>query len=260
MGAMDELMSRAVRALPGRNVAKAATAATAEPTADMASRLRDSLHLSSVKSLDEVDAGMPYNVADVPVTDPHSLEGKRIAIVAAHGFEEVEMTYPLDYLQKRGAQVDIISPDWIKDRVMAVQFLKPSSWIPVSENISKADINKYDGIIVPGGAWNPIIMRTDNQVLNFVQQAFQKGKMVASLCHGPQVLESAGILNGLDATGVGDIRQDLANAGAKVHNDDPLVVSKNVLTSRDPHDLAEFSQGIESYLTKQSIAATDKGK
>jgi protease I len=196
----------------------------------------------------EVDAGMPYKVREIPVTNPHSLDGVHIAMVMAHGFEEIEGTYPLRYLKARGATVDVISPDWIKGRVMAVQFLKPSIWIPVTKNISQAKVEDYDAVLVPGGAWNPIIMRTDDSVLNFVRGAFSKGKLVASVCHGPQVLLSAGIVKGHEVTGVGDIRTDLKNAGATVISDKPLVVSGNLLTSRDPNDLAEYSQGIEQYL------------
>jgi protease I len=230
----------------GTETPKATTAAMT--TMDAAAKAR--AEFQPVK-FDEVDSGMPYKVREVPVTNPHSLQGVRIAAVAAHGFEEIELTYPLRYLRARGAVVDVISPDWIKGRVMAVQFLKPSIWIPVTKNISQANVDDYQAVMVPGGAWNPIIMRTDGSVLDFVRTANAKGKLVASVCHGPQVLLSAGIVKGKNVTGVGDIRADLAAGGGKVQNDKPLVVDGNLLTSRDPNDLAEFSQGIEAYLTRK---------
>lgn len=207
------------------------------------------IELTPVK-FEEVDAGMPYNVEKVPVADAQSMVGARIAIVAAHGFEEIEATYPIDYFLSRGAEVDIIAPDWIKDRVMAVQFLKPSVWLPVSKNISQAVVSDYCAILIPGGAWNPIIMRTDGQILEFVKQAQKANKLIAAVCHGPQVLISAGLVKGRLVTGVGDIRIDLANAGAEVIHDQAVVVDGNILTSRDPNDLAEFSRGIEEYLKK----------
>lgn len=197
---------------------------------------------------EEVDAGLPYNVAELPVADPASLKGARIAIVAAHGFEEVELTYPLRHFEKRGATIEVITPDWIKGRVMAVRFLKPSIWIPVTRQISSAKPADYDAVVIPGGAWNPIIMRTDQKILDFVKAAFDQGKLVASVCHGPQVLINAGLVKGRKVTGVGDIRTDLRNAGGTVLEDQPLVVDGNLLTSRDPNDLAQFSQGIEEYL------------
>lgn len=200
--------------------------------------------------LEEVDGGMPYKVDEVPVTDPQSMKGLKIAFVAAHGFEEIELTYPLRYFKSRGAQVDIITPDWIKDRVMAVQFLKPSIWLPVTKQISQAKPTDYCAIVVPGGAWNPIIMRTDGQILAFLKGADEAGKLIASVCHGPQVLLSAGLVKGKNITGVGDIRGDLKNAGATVIEDQPLVIDENILTSRDPKDLKEFSVGIEQYLKK----------
>ena len=209
---------------------------------------------------EEVDAGMPYNVAEVPATDPNAMKGLNIAFVAAHGFEEVELTYPLKYFKDRGAHVEIITPDWIKDRVMAVKFLKPSIWLPVTKQISQAKPTDYCAVVIPGGAWNPIIMRTDGKILDFVRGADKAGKLIASVCHGPQVLLSAGLVAKKDITGVGDIRQDLRNAGANVIEDRPLVVDGNLLTSRDPNDLREFSQGIEQYLKKNKGFCTLKEK
>ena len=196
----------------------------------------------------EVDAGMPYNVKAVPVTDPSSLSGVRIAIIAAHGFEEIEATYPIEHMTNRGAIIEVITPDWIKDRVMAVKFLRPSIWIPVTRQISQAKVEDYHAIIIPGGAWNPIIMRTDAQILDFVKKFHASGKLVASVCHGPQVLLSAGLVKGRKITGVGDIRQDLRNAGAVVIEDQNAVVDGNIITSRDPNDLAFFSTAIEKFL------------
>lgn len=197
---------------------------------------------------EEVDPGMPYNVAQVAVTNPKSLEGVRIAVVAAHGFEEVEATYPIEYMTKRGAVVEVITPDWIKDRVMAVRFLKPSIWIPVTKQISQAKVEDYHAVIIPGGAWNPIIMRGDGQIIDFVRRFYATGKLVASVCHGPQVLISAGLVKGKKMTGVNDIRTDLRNAGATVIEDQSSVVDGNLLTSRDPNDLAHFSAAIENWL------------
>jgi len=206
-----------------------------------------SIVYEQVKS-DEVDSGMPYNVEQVPVANPKSLSGIRIAVIAAHGFEEVEATYPIEYMTKRGATIDVITPDWIKGRVMAVKFLKPSIWIPVTKQISQAKVEDYHAIIIPGGAWNPIIMRTDGQIIEFVKKFQAGGKLVASVCHGPQVLISAGLVKGRKVTGVNDIRQDLRNAGATVVEDQTSVVDGNILTSRDPNDLAFFSAAIENWL------------
>jgi len=208
-----------------------------------------SIKVTLVK-FEEVDAGMPYEVAQVAVDDNQSMAGAKIAIVAAHGFEEIEALYPIEYFLARGAEVEIIAPDWIKDRVMAVKFLKPSLWIPVSKNISEAVATDYCAVLIPGGAWNPIIMRTDHQILTFIRDAQKANKLIAAVCHGPQVLISAGLVKGRMITGVGDIRQDLANAGAEVIHDQPVVVDGNILTSRDPNDMAEFSQAIETYLKK----------
>lgn len=209
----------------------------------------NSIEITPVK-FEEVDAGMAYNIEKVPVENPESMTGARIAIVAAHGFEEIEALYPIDYFLSRGAEVEIIAPDWIKERVMAVKFLKPSVWIPVTKNISEAVATDYCAVIIPGGAWNPIIMRTDQQIISFIQAAHKANKLIAAICHGPQVLISASLVKGKMVTGVGDIRIDLNNAGGEVVNDQAVVVDGNILTSRDPNDMAEFSKGIEAYLKK----------
>lgn len=209
----------------------------------------NSIEITPVK-FEDVDAGMAYNIEKVPVENPESMAGAKIAIVAAHGFEEIEALYPIDYFLSRGAEVEIIAPDWIKERVMAVKFLKPSVWIPVTKNISEAVATDYCAVIIPGGAWNPIIMRTDQQIISFIQAAHKANKLIAAICHGPQVLISASLVKGKMVTGVGDIRIDLNNAGGEVVNDQAVVVDGNILTSRNPNDMAEFSKGIEAYLKK----------
>lgn len=215
---------------------------------------------------EEVDSGLPYQIPEVPVSSATALARSRVAIVAAHGFEEVELTYPLSFLKARGARVDVITPDWIKDRVMAVQFLKPSIWIPVDRNISQASAADYDLVFVPGGAWNPIIMRTDGKVLDFLRAADRQGKLIASVCHGPQVLISAGLVRRADqlptaanrrrVTGVSDIRVDLRNAGADVIEDQPVVVDQKLITARDPNDLDELMVAIEQALKERARAQT----
>lgn len=215
---------------------------------------------------EEVDAGMPYQIPEIPVSSPTALSKSRVAIVAAHGFEEVELTYPLKYLKARGARVDVITPDWIKDRVMAVQFLKPSIWIPVDRNISQASAADYDLVFVPGGAWNPIIMRTDGKVIDFLKSADRQGKLIASVCHGPQVLISAGLVrraellptaaNRRRITGVSDIRVDLRNAGGEVVENQPVVVHEKLITARDPNDLDELMVAIEQALKERTRSQT----
>lgn len=213
-----------------------------------------------VVKIEEVDAGMPYKIPEVPATDPQAMKGLKIAIVAAHGFEEVEVTYPLRFFKARGATVDIVTPDWIKDRVMAVQFLKPSIWLPVAKQVSQVKAADYCAYVVPGGAWNPIIMRTDGKILDLLRQADDSNKLIASVCHGPQVLLSAGLLKDKEATGVGDIRSDMRAGGVRVVEDQPVVIAENILTSRDPNDLAEFSKGIEAYLKKNLKFCHGQGK
>lgn len=209
--------------------------------------------------LDDVSPGRDYDPPLVPVHRPDSLAARRIAIVCGHGFEEVELTYVLPFLEERGALVDVVTPDWIyrKSRhgVLAVRFLRPSLWVPVDTDITGAAKNQYDCVIVPGGAWNPIICRGDPATINFIAAKASAGALIAAICHGPQVLIDAGLVQGRDVTGVSDIRGDLRNAGARVHVDRPVIVDGRLITSRDPDDLPEFCRAIEMHLAASRAVA-----
>lgn len=181
-------------------------------------------------------------------TNPVTLKGLRVAIVTARCPEEVELVYPLHHLRASGAEVHIITPDWINGQVETTQFTKPTRFIKVDKNISSANPGDYDAVIIPGGAWNPIILRTDGKVLDFIRSIYAAGKLAASICHGPQVLISADLVSGRKITGVNDIRIDLRNAGGHVIEDQPVVIDNNLLTSRGPEDIEQFTQAIIDYL------------
>jgi len=183
------------------------------------------------------------------------LTGKRILVISADGPELPEIAVPIGYLRSRGAHVEIAGQDWI------FQYRNPAGYIVIAEWLSdkiclKADLQlsqvkiaDYDAIFIPGGAWNPDMLRTDEKALHLVRQAFAAKLLVVSLCHGPQVLISAAFdapageqnipAQGVHITGTASIRRDLKNAGFVVHNDDATVYDAEVrlLTARDPNDL-----------------------
>ena len=107
---------------------------------------------------------------------------------------------------------------------------------------TEAIASEFDAVVIPGGM-APDKMRRNPNTVRFVQEAVQQGKLVAAVCHGPQVLIEGDLLKGKQATGFSAIRKDIINAGAN-YLDEPLVVDGNLITSREPGDLAIFTTAI----------------
>lgn len=169
------------------------------------------------------------------------LDGKRIAILASDGFEESELFSPKAALEKEGAQIDIISDKG--DEIRGFKHMEKGEAIKVDKQLSHADINDYDGLVVPGGVFNPDKLRRDDRAIAFVRSAFARELPVAAICHGPQVLISADVVKDRKMTGFEAIQIDLKNAGAKV-SDEPVVVDRGLVTSRNPDDLDAFNAKI----------------
>ncbi|RDC56512.1 type 1 glutamine amidotransferase [Pedobacter chinensis] len=199
-----------------------------------------------------------------PVKDKTLLKGKKIAVIAADGFEEIELTGPVWYFKQLGAQVDIVSPKYnpaparyglsqpemAKTHIMAIQYLQPVGWIKVDRTADQVKVSDYDAVFIPGGAWNPDNLRYDKDVIKFVQDFNQSGKLIAAICHAPVVLASADILKGRKLTGYWNIQVDLKNAGGTVL-EQPVVIDGNLITSRHPIDVADFSRAVENWLVKK---------
>ncbi|WP_343637146.1 type 1 glutamine amidotransferase domain-containing protein [Fluviicola sp.] len=199
-----------------------------------------------------------------PIKDKNALKGKRIAVLVADGFEEIELTGPVWYFQALGAQVDIVAPkfnpaperfglsypEMSKTHVMAIQYLQPVGYIKFDRTADQIKVEDYDAVFIPGGAWNPDNLRYDKDVIKFIQDFNQSGKLIAAICHAPVVLASAEIIKGKKLTGYWNIQSDLKNAGAIVL-EQPVVTDGNIITSRHPIDVADFSRAVESWLLKK---------
>lgn len=168
-----------------------------------------------------------------------SLNNRKIAILTENGFEEVELTSPKKALEDAGAHVDIISPQ--KDKVKAMKDHEWSIEVPVDKHISQAKADDYDGLMLPGGVLNPDKLRTDSESIAFIKSFFDAGKPVAAICHGPQSLITAGVVNGREMTSYPSIQIDLENAGA-LWIDRAVVVDQGLVTSRNPGDLPAFNK------------------
>lgn len=199
-----------------------------------------------------------------PVKDKNALKGKRIAVLVADGFEEIELTGPVWYFKELGAQVDIVAPkfnpaperfglsypEMSKTHVMAIQYLQPVGYIKFDRTADQIKVQDYDAVFIPGGAWNPDNLRYDKDVIKFIQDFNKSGKLIAAICHAPVVLASAEIIKGKKLTGYWNIQSDLKNAGAIVL-EQPVVTDGNLITSRHPIDVADFSRAVESWLLKK---------
>src|SRR3954463_4787518 len=169
-----------------------------------------------------------------------TLKGRRIAALAADGFEKVELVIPMKALQAAGAKVDVISLR--HGGIRGVNLHEPASRVHVDKTIAEASADDYDGLLLPGGFINPDLLRQSAEAREFVREFDRAGKPIASLCHGPWVLASAGLLHGRTLTSWPGVRDDLVNAGA-TWLDQELVRDGNLVTSRGPQDMIPFVQG-----------------
>ncbi len=168
-------------------------------------------------------------------------EGKTLAILATDGFEEVELTSPKEAIENAGGKTVIVSPN--PGRINANQHREHGAWVDVDMVLDDAKAEDFDALLIPGGLFNPDALRVNQKALDFASAFFEQKKPVFSICHGPQVLISANLVNGRKMTGFKAIQQDLKNAGAIV-SDEPVVVDKGLVTSRNPDDLGAFNDKI----------------
>ncbi|MGI8951338.1 MAG: type 1 glutamine amidotransferase domain-containing protein [Chitinophagaceae bacterium] len=168
-----------------------------------------------------------------------TIYGKRVAILTENGFEEVELTSPKQALEQAGAIVDIVSPQ--NEKVKAWDHDHWSIEISVDKNITDADADNYDALMIPGGVINPDKMRTNKDCVEFAKQFLVEGKPVGAICHGPQLLIETGMLKGKEITSYPSLKTDLINAGAD-WQDKEVVVDNGLVTSRSPKDLEAFNK------------------
>ncbi len=173
------------------------------------------------------------------------LSGKAIAIVATDGFEQSELLEPMRALLEMGAKVDVIAPAETMDkgRIRGWDHTDWGQSVDVTAHVDQANPDDYDALVLPGGVMNPDKLRTDSAALKFVRAFFKAGKPVAAICHGPQVLIDAHVVNGRTLTSYHSVRTDLENAGAS-WQDNEVVVDQGLVTSRKPDDIPAFVEKI----------------
>src|SRR6478609_6174547 len=183
-----------------------------------------------------------------------NLKGRRVAVLAADGFEMVELAVPRAALRLAGATIEVISLR--HGRIRGVNLHEPASRVSVDKTVEEADPADYDALLLPGGFINPDLLRQSAEAREFVRAFDSAGKPIASLCHGPWVLASAGMLSGRTLTSWPGIRDDMVNAGA-TWLDEPIVSDGNLITSRGPQDLVPFVRGVIAHFAPGSLMLRD---
>ena len=166
------------------------------------------------------------------------LTNKKIAILTDNGFEEIELTSPKKALEDAGATVHIISVQKI------VKGWDHDHWgleVEVDVNLTDANPEDYDALMLPGGVMNPDKMRTEQAYINFAQHFLETGKPLAAICHAPQLLIETGMLAERNMTSYPSLKTDLKNAGV-IWEDKEVVTDKGLVTSRSPKDLPAFNK------------------
>lgn len=175
------------------------------------------------------------------------LDGKRVAILATHGFEESELAVPQATLRGYGVTVEVVAPE-----KGAIRAWAETDWgqdYEVDLSLDEANPADFHALVLPGGLFNPDSLRTNDKALAFVENFFQHGRPVAAICHAPWILINAGVVEGRRLTSVPSVAEDLKNAGAH-WEDSEAVVDNGLVTSRTPKDLDPFCKRLMEELAE----------
>ncbi len=162
----------------------------------------------------------------------------KIACVLGDGFEDSEFWVPYDRMVQAGYHVEIIGAEAGQE----IAGKAGKERVRAQKGIADARPDDYQALLIPGG-YSPDHLRIDPRFVEFVRRFDEQHKTVAAVCHGPQLLITAGLVPGRTLTAWPTIQDDLKRVGAKV-KDEAVVVDGNWITSRKPDDLEQFSQAV----------------
>src|SRR5919205_959459 len=183
------------------------------------------------------------------------LDGKRVAVVATDGVEQVELERPWQALEEAGAEPELVSLG--EGSITAYQHIDKGDTKKVDTTVASADPDEYDALVLPGGVINGDFIRADADAVAFVKAFFDAGKPVAAICHAPWVLVEADVVKGRRMTSWPSLQTDLRNAGAD-WVDEEVVVDGNLITSRQPDDLDAFGAAIVEEFARSEDEGDDE--
>jgi protease I len=168
-----------------------------------------------------------------------TLNGKKIAFLAADMFEEIELSEPWKALEQAGAELELVS---LKDgEVQGFNHYDKAGSFKVDKTVEEVSASDYDGLVLPGGVGNPDNLRQDENAVQFVREFFEQGKPVGAICHAPWTLVEAGVVRGRTLTSFPSLQTDIRNAGGN-WVDEQVHVDSGLVTSRRPDDLPAFNK------------------
>lgn len=177
------------------------------------------------------------------------LEGKKVAVLVENGFEQVEMTKPIEALKNEGAEAKIIAPD---QKVKGWNYKEWGDEFKTDTILKDANPEDFDSLLLPGGVMSPDKLRMNDTAVDFVRHFTNNNKPIAAICHGPWTLIETGMVKGKTLTSYESIKTDLINAGAN-WIDESAVIDGKLLTSRNPDDIPAFNKRMIELFEKEEI-------
>lgn len=166
---------------------------------------------------------------------------KRVVIIVAQNFQDEEFVYPYYRILEEGLRLDVATPG---GQNMIGKYGVPARATMSTDNLKASD---FDCVILPGGFESPDRLRIRPEVLRFVREMNEAGKLVAAICHGPWILISAGVVKGRKVTGYMSIADDLKNAGARYLEQD-LVIDGNLISAPHYKNNGDFMKAVVTAL------------
>lgn len=167
----------------------------------------------------------------------------KVATVITDLFEDSEFTSPKNALENAGHDVITIGPE----AGQIVKGKKGEAEVKIDKGIDEVSIEDYDALLIPGG-FSPDSLRKDDRIVDFVRLFALKRKPIFSICHAPQLLVTAEVLNGKDITCVKQVIVDVKNAGANYYDAEVVIDPSGLISSRTPEDLPAFNKAITEAL------------
>jgi protease I len=165
------------------------------------------------------------------------LDGKKVAILAAEGVEQVELTEPRKAVEQEGADVTVVSTE--AGDIQAFNHLDKGDTLTADTAVKDVSAEDFDALLLPGGVANPDLLRTDDDAVGFVRDFAESGKPIGVICHGPWTLVEAGVVKGRTLTSWPSLQTDIRNAGG-TWVDEEVHVDNGWVSSRKPDDLPAF--------------------
>lgn len=173
--------------------------------------------------------------------EPQDLTGRKVAVLVGEGLHDAETLVPIGFLVNRGAAVTVVGvePGYAKA-------YNSDTYVRIEKSVDDVKPEDFDAVVIPGGK-SPAYLRKHENAVAFARAAVEQGKVTGAICHGPQVLITAGVLEGKKATAYSGVADELKDAGA-TYEDVPMMRDGNIITSRVPDDLPVFLRTIEKAL------------